>query len=386
MNAQKDSVWYQLYMKAQAEAGRKAPSAPTAFSAAAPLEEVELRLGWRHLRFVDRSQPGGGTLLDRISELRQRLSETTGFTLPPIHIRDDLTLRPDAYVITVRGTEIAAGALDPDELLILADVPDEAPGEPRTEPVFGLPCTCLSKAEATPELLGEYRISDSETLILTHLSEAIVGQFARLFGHDALDKRLTLLADSAPALAAAARQLSQAALVQMYRALLVEQVSIRDDRTILEAALQTAQTEASPLAWVEAARAALAPWFRADLTGYDGQLHVLAFESETEVFLEERLCVIDGDADLDLPSAVVETLLETLFEATEAQRDQGWAPVVLVAPTLRRAIAGLAIRYLPDLKVLSRREIPPRTRLADDGRLSLARAFETPSQSAPTLH
>ena len=64
MNAQKDSVWYQLYM-----AQHRAQKANTAAAQATPrLEELEIRLGWRHLKSVDRSQPGGGTLLDRISD------------------------------------------------------------------------------------------------------------------------------------------------------------------------------------------------------------------------------------------------------------------------------------------------------------------------------
>lgn len=383
MNAQKDSVWYQLYMKSQVQQARQAQPGPRAD---APLEEIEIRLGWRHLRSVDRAQPGGGALLDRIAELRLRVFETHGFSMPPVHIRDDLTLRPDAYAITVRGVEIAVGALDPDDLLILSDDPIELPGEARVEPVFGLSCTCIAKSEATPELLGEHRTSDSETLIITHLNEAIVGQLASLFGHDALEARLTHLTPRAPALVSAVRDLPAAALVLMYRSLLAEGISIRDDRTILEAVLAKALNERDPLAWTEAARTALAGWFHATLAGYDGQLHVLAFEPETEAFLEDRLCRIDGDDDLDLPGPLVEALLENLYEGSDRQKGRGWEPVLLVAPKLRRAVAGLALRYLPELRVISRREVPPRSRVADDGRISLARAAQFPAEATPVLH
>ncbi|MGC7981194.1 FHIPEP family type III secretion protein, partial [Salmonella enterica] len=51
----------------------------------------------------------GGELLKRIKGIRKKFAQEVGFLSPPIHIRDNLELKPSAYRITLKGVEVGNG-------------------------------------------------------------------------------------------------------------------------------------------------------------------------------------------------------------------------------------------------------------------------------------
>ncbi|HDD44879.1 MAG TPA: flagellar biosynthesis protein FlhA, partial [Candidatus Desulfofervidus auxilii] len=68
-----------------------------------PLDPIGLEIGYRLIRLVDTSQ--GGDLLERIKLLRKKYAQEMGFILPPVRIRDNLQLSPNAYSILIKGIE-----------------------------------------------------------------------------------------------------------------------------------------------------------------------------------------------------------------------------------------------------------------------------------------
>ncbi|MDC9503948.1 FHIPEP family type III secretion protein, partial [Pseudoalteromonas sp. Angola-18] len=65
------------------------------------VDVIGLEVGYRLIPLVDQSQ--GGELLNRIKGVRKKLSQELGFLVPPVHIRDNLELDPNAYRITLMG-------------------------------------------------------------------------------------------------------------------------------------------------------------------------------------------------------------------------------------------------------------------------------------------
>jgi len=57
-----------------------------------PLDSLELEVGYSLVPLVDAGQ--GGELLERIKALRRQMTVETGFVIPPIHIRDNLQIKP----------------------------------------------------------------------------------------------------------------------------------------------------------------------------------------------------------------------------------------------------------------------------------------------------
>ena len=84
---------------------KKAEQAPSAdLAGLLRLEELSLEIGFQLIPLVDEKQ--GGTLLNRVRALRRHLSAEMGFLVPPVHISDNLRLRPREYVFSLRGIEI----------------------------------------------------------------------------------------------------------------------------------------------------------------------------------------------------------------------------------------------------------------------------------------
>jgi flagellar biosynthesis protein FlhA len=68
------------------------------------LEDLTLEIGFQLIPLVDEKQ--GGQLLNRVRALRRHLSAEMGFLVPPVHISDNLRLKPREYLFSLRGMEI----------------------------------------------------------------------------------------------------------------------------------------------------------------------------------------------------------------------------------------------------------------------------------------
>src|SRR4051794_22831967 len=144
------------------------------------IDPLELSMGFGLVPLVD--QKAGGSLLARVSAIRRQIAAELGMVIPPVRIHDEIGLDSHEYVIKVRGAEVARGrtmaghqlAMDP------GDAVGQLPGLPTTEPAFGLPAIWIADAQrAEAEALG-YTVVDQESVIVTHLTEAIRSEAAEL--------------------------------------------------------------------------------------------------------------------------------------------------------------------------------------------------------------
>ncbi|RLM51438.1 flagellar biosynthesis protein FlhA, partial [Halobellus sp. Atlit-31R] len=103
-----------------AAAAAEAAAAAAATDATTPAESEEatwqdvmavdtlgLEVGYRLIPLVDKTQ--GGELLKRIKGIRKKFAQEVGFLAPPVHIRDNLELKPSDYRITLKGVEVGTG-------------------------------------------------------------------------------------------------------------------------------------------------------------------------------------------------------------------------------------------------------------------------------------
>ena len=75
------------------------------------LDLLELNVGYGLVDLVEGRN--GGDLTERIRGIRRQLAQEMGIIVPPIHIRDNLQLKPDEYVILLKGTPIGRWELKP---------------------------------------------------------------------------------------------------------------------------------------------------------------------------------------------------------------------------------------------------------------------------------
>ena len=249
------------------------------------LDELSLEVGYALVPLVDQAQ--GGQLLQRIRALRRHLALQLGFLVPSIHITDNLKLKPREYVVYLRGVEIARWEMYQDRVLAISSEPQPCrrstastrASRPSAPPPSGSPRRLQELA-----LTKGYVVVDQTSVLATHLAEMV-----RQFAHELLTRQetkrlLDALAESQPKLVdeLVPRLLTLGEVQKVLQQLLREQVSIRDLTTILEVLLDTAATNKSTVALVEATRQALGRSLVQPLLGEDRKLKVLTLDPAVE--------------------------------------------------------------------------------------------------------
>ena len=167
-----------------------------------PVDLLAIDVGLDLLGMVDSDR--GGELLSRIASLRKQLATELGVIVPPVHVRDDLRLRPGAYKVVISGVGVAEGEVKAARLLAIdpsGRATASLSGESVKEPTFGLPAKWIVQADRTrAESLG-CTVVDASAVIATHLTEVIRRHCGELLGR-AEAQELIDIAVSRPAPAA----------------------------------------------------------------------------------------------------------------------------------------------------------------------------------------
>ena len=103
---------------------------------------------------VDADQDG--ELLERIKSIRRQVAHEMGIIVPPVHIQDNMRLKPGEYSILLKGNEIARGELMANYYLAMnpGTVQEEIDGIPTKEPTYGLPAI-VDKRKCQRKCTGE---------------------------------------------------------------------------------------------------------------------------------------------------------------------------------------------------------------------------------------
>lgn len=327
-----------------------------------PVDPVGLEVGYRLIPLVDKSQ--GGELLNRIKGIRKKLSQEVGFLIPSVHIRDNLELLPNGYRITLLGVTAGEAEIYPDRDLAInpGQVFGKIEGIATTDPAFGLEAIWIDPANKDQAQTLGYTVVDASTVVATHINQLLIKHTYELLGHDEVQQMLDKLAKNSPKLAEELPNivpLNQ--LLTVLKALLLEQVPIRDLRTIAEALASSTGKSQDSAALVAAARVALRRVIVQGIYGTGGLLPVIALDPAMEQLLLKSLQQSQqaghGD-DIILEPGLAERLQKALQDAAQQQEMAGKPSVLLVSAPLRTVLAKF-IRYSSaDIRVLSYAEIP----------------------------
>ncbi len=336
------------------------------------LEDLTLEIGFQLIPLVDEKQ--GGQLLNRVRTLRRHLSAELGFLVPPVHISDNLRLKPREYLFSLRGVEIGRWQSEGAQLLAVSGDPARRPlaGRETREPAFGVPAVWIAPALEEQAIAAGYSVVDSVAVITTHLGEMIRRHAGELLGRAELKRLMDGLSESHPKLVEelVPKVLSLGEVGRVAEQLLRERVSIRDLGTILEALLEAAAVNKSLVALVEASRQALGRRLIQPMLDSEGQLPVLLLDPGLE---EEILGVLSPEAaQRILPAAgapgtpIVRRLADSLRQLIGAA--SGAAPPVLLCPSpARYHVRRWLEPVLPRLAVVAAGEIPAEIRMRPVG-------------------
>ena len=324
----------------------------------AQVDVLGMEVGYRLISLVDKAQDGD--LLRRIKGIRKKFTQDIGFLPPPIHIRDNLDLRPNAYRITLNGAEI--GAAEAFANMYLAINPGNAsgtlPGTPTTDPAFGLPAVWVDAATRDHAQAMGYTVVDTSTVIATHLSHLIHTHAAELLGRQELQQLLDHISKATPKLTEdlIPKVLSLTTVQKVLHNLLDEGMHIRDMRTILETLGEYAGQSQDPFQLTTMVRKALGPAIVQQYYPAAQELQVIGMDKELEYILMQAMQ--SGGTNRSIEPGLADTLLREARNATQAQEQLGLPTVLLVPGQLRDLLSRFLKRALPQLKVISHDEVP----------------------------
>jgi len=325
------------------------------------LEELTLEIGFQLIPLVDEKQ--GGQLLNRVRSLRRHLSSELGFLIPPVHISDNLRLKPREYLFSLRGMEIGRWQTEGTQLLAVSGDPGRRPlaGKEAREPAFGVPALWIAPGLEDQAIAAGYSVVDAVTVITTHLGELIRRHAWDLLGRAETKRLLDSLNESHPKLIEELipKWLSLGEVGRVLEQLLRERVSIRDLGTILEALLETAPVNKNLVALVEAARMALGRRLVRPLLDPALEEEILATLSpETS----QRLLASQAVPATPIVRRLTDSVRQLIGTASAAA-----LPVLLCPSPARYHVKRWLEPVFPRLAVLAAGEIPPEIRLRPMG-------------------
>jgi len=345
------------------------------------LDAMELEVGFELVPLVDPGKgaaPAGGDLVARIQALRRQLATEMGFVVPAIHIRDNLQLKPNEYVVLLRGVEVARGEIRAAHSLAIdpGTVKVPVPGVATREPAFGLPALWITTAEKERAQLAGYTVVDGPTVIITHLTEVVRRHAHELLGRQEVQQLLDLVAKTHPKVVEelVPQQLTVGGVQKVLQGLLREGVSIRDLVSVLEALGDHAPRTKDPDVLTGYARQALARSITRRLVTSDGTLGVLTLAAALERSLVEGVQRSEEGGLLAVEPAVVQRLIGRLGAWVERLTAQGGSPVLLCSGMLRPHLRRLIERALPSLAVVAPEEIAASVRVRSLGTVVLDEA------------
>jgi flagellar biosynthesis protein FlhA len=344
---------------AAAAAGEKKPT-QDAVEDLLKLDELSLEVGYGLVALVDKNQ--GGQLLARVKALRQNLAQQLGFIVPPVHITDNVRLKPKEYAIALRGVEVARWELYQDNLLAISSegAPRPLAGVATKEPAFGVAAVWIPPALQNQALASGYAVVDQTSVLATHLAEVVKLHAYELLTRQETKRLLDRLSESHPKLVEelVPKVLSLGEVQKTLQQLLREQVSIRDLSTILETLLDLAPTNKNPVLLVEAARQSLSRALVQPLLSENGGLRVVTLDRPLEEELGRAFggAMTAGSAGLQPPFA--RRILDGLRRLAGEQVAVA-SPVLLCSTPARYHLKRLLEPFLPKVVVLSPLEVPP---------------------------
>jgi flagellar biosynthesis protein FlhA len=343
---------------AAAAAAAPSESQEASWSDVAPVDVLGLEVGYRLIPLVDRGQDGD--LLKRIRGLRKKFAQDIGFLSAPVHIRDNLELKPNAYRITLKGVEVGRGESYPGMFLAINPGRVSGPlnGVETKDPAFGLAAYWIEAGLRDQAHVLGYTVVDASTVVATHLNHLILSHTTELLGRQETQSLLDHIAKDAPKLIEdlVPKLLSVSNVQRVLQGLLEEGVNIRDMRSIIEVLAEQAPRTQDPMELVTQVRVALGRSIVQQLFPGDAEVQVMALDPSLERMLAQA---VQGSGSAGgIEPGLADALLKETANAAQRQEDVGLPAVLLVPGQIRWLLSRFLRRAWPTLKVIANSEVP----------------------------
>ncbi|KTF70593.1 flagellar biosynthesis protein FlhA [Sphingomonas sp. HT-1] len=329
------------------------------------IDAVRIEIGYALLPMIndDTREP---RLDDQVRALRRQMATEFGFVLPSVRIIDNMGLKPNEYVISIKETEAARGEIKLEKLLLInpGGAPVGLPGENTKEPVFGLPALWIDRELREEAGFRGLTVVDCGTIIATHLTELVKDNIADLLSYTETQKLLTevhkesekLVADIIPS------KVSISSVQRILQNLLAEGISIRDVPTILEGIAEAAPLTSNLTQITEHVRSRLARQISAQQVRGEA-IPVVTLSADWDQAFAESILGTGDERQLAMAPSALQQFIAAVRETYDRLAADGEIPCLLTSPSIRPFVRSIIERVRPATVVLSQNEIHARARI-----------------------
>ena len=329
------------------------------FDSLPPLDTLAIEVGYGLIPLVDIEQDG--QLLDRIKSLRRQIARELGIIVAPVHIQDNMQLKPGEYTILLKGNEVARGELMTHYYLAMnpGTAEGEIDGIATKEPTYGLPALWIKEDAKEKALAQGFTVVDLATVLTTHLSEIVKQHCHELLGRQDVQQLLDTLKDTHPKVVEelVPNLLPLGGVVKVLQNLLREQIPIRDLLAILEALADWAPATKDLNILSERVRHALSRTITKMHLTSEGKIAAVTVGHTVETVIAEALQQTDQGSFLSLDPLLAQQLMNNLARSLEKMAAVNHQPIVMCSAQIRPHFKMLVDRFMPHVVVLSYDEI-----------------------------
>lgn len=341
------------------EAEEPLPAVEEKQEGVAPLDLMSLEVGYGLIPLVDASQ--SGELLQRIKALRKQMALEMGVVVPSIHIRDNLQLKPNEYLVLLKGAEIAKGELMLGHCLAI-NADEGGPkinGIATKEPAFGLPAVWIPEADKESLQAKGIVVVEPATVMTTHLTEIVKTYADELLGRQEVQHLLDNLAVNYAKVVEeiVPKILPLGTLQKVLQKLLRERISIRDLLSILETLADYYPLTKNVDVLTGYVRQTLARAITKQYQDQEGNITVMMLSPDIEDNISKSVQHTEYESFVSPDPTVVKKLVNNLQKFIGVFTGSGLQPIVLCSPNSRIFVRKTLDKYFPNLVVLSHNEI-----------------------------
>ncbi|PYI50383.1 flagellar biosynthesis protein FlhA [Paenibacillus flagellatus] len=337
------------------------------------VDPIEFEFGYGLIPLADTNQ--GGDLLDRIIMIRRQCALELGLVVPVIRIRDNIQLKPNEYVIKIKGNTVARGELLLNHYLAMSPgiEDDSILGIETTEPAFGLPALWIDENMKERAELSGYTVVDPPSVVATHLTEVVKRHAHELLGRQETKMLVENVKESYPALVEdlVPNVLNVGDIQKVLAKLLKEKISIRDLVTIFETLADYGTYTKDPDILTEYVRQALSRQITNQYASGGDSLKVVTIGPSLEKKIAESVQQTEHGSYLALDPVSSQAIFQKVSEQLNKLIQQGQQPVILASPTIRMYLRQLLERTMQDITVLSYSELEPQAEIQSVGVVNL---------------
>ena len=337
------------------------------------VEPIELELGFRLIKLVD--PESGGDLMDRVTQLRNKIALELGIILPKVKIRDSLRLKDLGYQIKLRGVSIAAGELRPDALLAINTgfVSGELTGVDYTEPVSGRPAKWIEPQQSEQAKTLGYKVVEPVVQLMTHLTDIVKAHADELLTRQHVHQLLENLQQTSPKVVEELipELLKPSHVHQILCNLLRERVPVKDLETILQTLGDHADRTKDLVVLTEHARESLSRTICHQYRDAARTLRAITLDPALEDVLTSGFESGERGLRVKLSPQVVDGVVQELARQSNKLVRAGYQPVVICSATVRPVLRQISQSTLPRLAVLSVDEITRDTQVQPQGQIPI---------------